>query len=141
MLAIFESHPVQYRAPVYEALQRLVPGSFHVFYATDVSVRKDGGVGFGKTATWDVPLLEGYPNTFLDQERGTNLDDFRSLHGRGLSRIFATHRPKAILQTQFLYEYDFGVFLQARIRRIPIWIRLETQDQASPRSRGKALIR
>jgi glycosyltransferase involved in cell wall biosynthesis len=141
MLAIFESHPVQYRAPVYQELQRLVPGSFHVFYGTDVSMRENGGVGFGKTATWDVPLLDGYPHTILDQERGNSLENFRSLHGRGLSRVFATHRPKAILQTQFLYEYDFAALFQARIRRIPVWIRLETQDAAVQRSPRKHLLR
>ena len=141
MLAIFDSHPVQYRAPVYQELERLMPGSFHVFYATDISMRKDGGVGFGKTAAWDVPLLDGYPHTLLNQERGNALDDFRSLHGRGLARIFDTYRPKAILHTQFLYAYDFAALFQARMRRIPVWIRLETQDQANQRSRDKAAIR
>ncbi len=132
---------MQYRAPVYQELELLVPGSFHVFYATDISMRKNGGVGFGKTASWDVPLLDGYPHTLLNQERGNALDDFRSLHGRGLSRIFSTYRPKAILQTQFLYEYDFAALFQARIRGIPVWIRQETQDEAGQRSRGKTLLR
>ena len=141
MLAIFESHPVQYRAPVYQELQRLIPGSFHVIYGTDISMRKNGGVGFGKTATWDVPLLDGYPHTILDQERGNSLENFRSLRGSGLSQVFAIHRPKAILQTQFLYEYDFVALFQARIRRIPVWIRLETQDEAVHRSPGKNLLR
>jgi glycosyltransferase involved in cell wall biosynthesis len=141
MLAIFESHPVQYRAPVYKELQRLVPNLFHVFYGTDISMRKNGGVGFGKTAAWDVPLLDGYPYTILDQERGKSLENFRSLHGRGLSKVFDTYHPTAILQTQFLYEYDFAALFQAWIRRIPVWIRLETQDEAVQRSRSKTLIR
>ncbi len=141
MLAIFESHPVQYRAPVYQELQRLAPGSFHVVYGTDISMRKNGGIGFGKTATWDVPLLDGYPHTILDQERENSLNNFWSLNGRGLSRIFAVHRPKAILQTQFLYEYDFATLFQAWIRRIPVWIRVETQDEAVQRSSKKELIR
>lgn len=141
MLAIFESHPVQYRAPVYRELQRLVPGRFHVFYATDVSMRGNGDIGFGKTPAWDEPLLEGYPNTVLNQERGEPMDGFCSLHGRALSRVFDTHRPKAILQTQFLYEYDFAVLFQAWIRRIPIWIRQETQDEAFQRSYIKDIVR
>jgi glycosyltransferase involved in cell wall biosynthesis len=141
MLAIFESHPVQYRAPVYQELQRLVPGRFHVFYATDVSVRGNHDVEFGKTLAWDEPLLEGYPNTILSQERGAPLKGFRSLHGHGLSRVFDTHLFKAILQTQFLYEYDFAVLFQAWIRRIPVWIRQESQDQAFHRSRSKNFFR
>jgi hypothetical protein len=38
-LFIFETHPVQYRAPVYRELQKLKPDSFRIFYATDCSVR------------------------------------------------------------------------------------------------------
>jgi glycosyltransferase involved in cell wall biosynthesis len=141
MLAIFESHPVQYRTPVYRALQRLVPGRFHVYFATDVSVRGNSDVGFGKIVAWDEPMLTGYPNTVLKQERGEALRGFRSLHGRGLSHVFSRLRPKAILQTQFLYEYDLAAFLQASIRRIPIWIRHETQDEANRRSYAKNVLR
>jgi glycosyltransferase involved in cell wall biosynthesis len=141
MLAIFESHPVQYRAPVYQELQRLVPDRFHVFYATDVSLRGSRDAEFGNTLAWDEPLLDGYPNTVLKQERGEPLKDFRSLHGCGISKIFDAHRPKAILQTQYFYEYDFAVLIQAHIRRIPIWIRQETQDAAVPRSRSKEILR
>jgi glycosyltransferase involved in cell wall biosynthesis len=141
MLAIFESHPVQYRTPVYRELQRLVPGRFHVFYATDISVRGHHDAGFGKMVAWDEPMLTGYPNTVLKQERGEPLKGFRSLHGKGLSSVFAALRPSAILQTQFLYEYDLAAFVQATIRRIPIWIRHETQDEASPRSFPKQVLR
>jgi len=141
MIAIFESHPIQYRAPVYRELEQLVPNQFHVFYGTDVTLRGARDKEFGKTLTWDEPLLEGYPNTFLPQERGEPLKGFRSLHGRGLSRVFNHYRPKAILQTQFFYEYDFAAFLQAYFRRIPIWIRQETQDEAVQRSRPKEFAR
>ena len=141
MLAIFESHPIQYRAPVYRELERLVPNQFHVFYGTDVTLRGARDTDFGNTLTWDEPLLEGYPNTVLQQERGEPLKGFRSLHGRGLSRVFNHFRPKAILQTQYFYEYDFAALLQAYVRRIPIWIRQETQDEAVQRSRPKEFAR
>jgi glycosyltransferase involved in cell wall biosynthesis len=141
MLAIFESHPVQYRAPVYRELQRLVPDRFHVVYATDISLRGNRDAGFGRVVSWDEPLLVGYPNTILKQERGEPLQGFRSLHGRGLSSVFSRLRPRAILQTQFLYEYDFAALFQALIRRIPVWTRQETQDEASQRSFGKGMLR
>jgi glycosyltransferase involved in cell wall biosynthesis len=141
MLAVFESHPVQYRAPVYKELQRLVPDQFRVFFATDISVRGNLDAEFGKKVAWDEDLLDGYPNTILQQERGEPLKGFRSLHGKGLARVFAQHEPKAVLQTQFLYEYDFAVLFQALVRRIPVWIRHETQDEANRRSYGKNLLR
>ena len=141
MLAIFESHPVQYRAPVYQALQRLVPGRFHVFYATDVSVRGNRDVEFGKSVAWDEPLLDDYPFTVLNLERGEALKGFRTLRGQGLSRIFDAHSFKAVLQTQFLYEYDIAVLFQAVLRGIPVWIRQETQDVAFQRPFLKSVLR
>jgi glycosyltransferase involved in cell wall biosynthesis len=141
MLAIFESHPVQYRAPVYQELQRLVPNLFHVFYATDVSLRGNRDIDFGKNVAWDEPLLEGYPNTVLKQESGEPLKGFHSLRGGGLSHVFKQYRPNIILLTQFLYEYDFAILFQARIRYIPVWIRQETNDEARCRSSIKKLLR
>ena len=141
MLVVFESHPVQYRAPVYRELQRLVPDLFHVVYATDVSVRGHLDADFGKVVAWDEPLLSGYPHTVLKQERGEPLKGFRSLHGKGLSSVFVKFKPKAILQTQFIYEYDFAALFQAWIRRIPIWIRQETEDEAYRRSFAKNSLR
>ncbi len=141
MLGIFDSHPVQYRAPVYRELERLVPGRFHVFYATDISVRGHQDGGFGKKIAWDESLLEGYPNTVLSCERGEPLRGFRSLSGKGVAEIFRYHALSAVLQTQYLYSYDFEVLWQARRRGIPIWIRQETQDDAFHRTALKGAIR
>ena len=141
MLGIFDSHPVQYRAPVYRELERLVPGRFHVFYATDISVRGHQDEGFGKKIAWDESLLEGYPNTVLSCERGKPLRGFRSLSGKGIAEIFRHHALSAVLQTQYLYSYDFEVLWQARRRGIPVWMRMETQDEAFPRNRWKSLLR
>ena len=141
MLGIFDSHPVQYRAPVYRELERLVPGKFHVFYATDISVRGHQDEGFGKRIAWDESLLEGYPNTVLSCERGESLREFRSLSGKGIAEIFKGRTLLAVLQTQYLYEYDFAVLWQARRRRIPVWIRQESQDEAFCRRALKGFVR
>lgn len=58
-----------------------------------------------------------------------------------MARVFDRYQPKAILQTQFLYEYDFAVLLQAWLRSIPVWIRQETQDEAVQRSSRKSFFR
>jgi len=38
---------------------------FHVFYCHQATPREQAGAGFGVEFDWDVPLLEGYPYTFL----------------------------------------------------------------------------
>ena len=62
-LFIFESHAVQYHAPVYRELHRLCVergrGQVQVFYGTDVTTRGHFDAGFGKAFAWDEPLLQG----------------------------------------------------------------------------------
>lgn len=141
---IFDSHPVQYKAPVYRELQRLLPDAFEVIYATDASVR-GGSVDrdFGIEVAWDTPLLEGYPFRVLRNERGTPLSSPRSLTGAGLFRLIRQERPAAILLTQFRYEFDVVAYLSALWWRVPVLIRQETQDETFRAQRGwiKSLLR
>ncbi|MCI0539112.1 MAG: glycosyltransferase family 4 protein [Verrucomicrobiales bacterium] len=138
---VLESHPVQYRVPVYQELARLKPGAFEVIYASNCSVRGHRDAGFGVNVKWDVPLLEGYPNRVLNNEHGEPLRGFGSLHSRGLFPLIAKKRPAAVLFMQFAYAYDLGAYLSCLALRVPIWIRHETQDEAFARSPFKSLLR
>ncbi len=140
-LLVFDSHPVQYKAPVYQQLARLMPGAFKVVYATDCSVRGHRDRDFGQVVAWDTPLLEGYEHTVLNNERGVPLQGFRSLTGRGIFKLLRQHKPQAVLISQFLYEADLVTYLACLILRIPIWIRHETQDEAFERSALKLRVR
>src|SRR5262245_35650257 len=102
-LYIFESHPVQYHAPVYRELHRSLMtqgrGEVHVFYATDAPLRGHYDPGFARKVAWDEPLLDGYPATVLQNERGTPLRSFRSLAGSNVLAHLRTGRPDAVLLT------------------------------------------
>jgi glycosyltransferase involved in cell wall biosynthesis len=141
MVFIFDSHPVQYKAPVYQQLRQIKPDSFKVFYATDASVRGGHDREFNQFIAWDTPLLEGYAHVVLHNERGTPFRGFRSLTGRGIHRLLEQERPSAVLISSFLYEFDLAVYLSCRRLGIPIWIRHETQDEAFPRSAAKSFLR
>jgi len=141
MLGIFDSHPVQYRAPLYRELQKLLPGAFHVFYATDNSLTGRVDPGFGREIAWDENLLHGYPTTVLHGEHAHRAGGAFSLTGRGVPSIFDAHCFQAVLQTQWLYAYDFRVLWEARRRGIPVWIRHETQDEAFCRGMIKSAVR
>lgn len=127
---IFDSHPVQYKAPVYQALQALLPGGFELIYATDASVRP-GNIDkeFGKEVAWDTPLLSGYPYRVLNNERGVPLSGPRSLTGRGIFRLLMSERPRAVVLTQSYYWFDHAAYLSCLLLGIPILIRQETQDE------------
>lgn len=141
MILILESHPVQYRAPVYRELQRRAPNKFLVVYASDCSVRGHRDRGFGVQVKWDEPLLEGYPFIILNNERGIPLSSRRSLHGRGLYDVLNKYRPDAVYFTGFAYEFEWVGLCWCRILGIPVWIRMETQDQAYARSPMKGVVR
>ena len=141
MLLVFDSHPVQYKAPVYQDLARLLPGTFKVLYASDCSVRGHSDRDFGQTVAWDTPLLSGYDSVVLHNERGTPLQGFRSLAGSGLFALLRRECPSAVLISQFLYEADLIMYLSCVILGIPVWIRHETQDEAFIRPRWKTILR
>jgi glycosyltransferase involved in cell wall biosynthesis len=141
MVFIFESHPVQYKAPVYQRMQQLKPNAFEVIYVSDCSVRGYRDREFGEVVTWDTPLLSGYPHRVLHNERGTPLRGFRSLTGKGIYRLLQDERPRAMLFSQFLYEADLTAYLSCLALGIPIWIRYETQDEAFRRPPWKTALR
>jgi glycosyltransferase involved in cell wall biosynthesis len=58
-LAIVITHPIQYYAPVFKALAHQL--EIMVFYTWGEASVSKHDPGFGKTITWDIDLLEGYP--------------------------------------------------------------------------------
>ena len=140
-LLVFDSHPVQYRVPVWQLLESMRPGTLHVVYASDCSVRGHLDREFGKNVAWDEPMLSGYDHTILNCERGEPLSNWGSLTGKGVGQMIDTVKPDAILLTGLNYKYDLVAYFQAKKKRIPVWLRCETQDFASFRSAPKAFVR
>lgn len=140
-LLVFDSHPVQYRVPVWQLLESTRPGELHVVYASDCSVRGHQDKEFGKTVSWDEPMLSGYGHTILNCEKGEPLSTWGSLTGKGVSHLIETIKPDAVLLTGLNYKYDLVAYIQAKKRGIPVWLRCETQDYATTRSAPKAIVR
>lgn len=134
---IFESHPVQYKAPVYREINRILPGAIEVIYASDFSVRA-GSVdrGFGVEVNWDIPLLSGYDYRVLGN--GTGID---YLSGKGVFQLLKAERPRAVVLTHTRYQFDHAAYLGALLLGIPILIRQETQDETHARTRLKSVLR
>lgn len=141
LLLILETHPIQYRAPVYARLEQLCPGSIHVAYASDFSLRGVQDPGFATPVSWDTDLLAGYPSTVLNPHLTHAPCRWNDLDGRGLEGLFRELRPSAILLNSLNFRFDLVAYALARWRRIPIWMRCETQDQAFERSSLKSLLR
>jgi glycosyltransferase involved in cell wall biosynthesis len=66
-LAIISTHPIQYNAPFFKLLTKKGKIEIKVFYTWSQS--EDGikfDPGFGKEIQWDVPLLDGYDYSFVN---------------------------------------------------------------------------
>jgi glycosyltransferase involved in cell wall biosynthesis len=64
-LAILTTHPIQYHAEWYRALAATPALDIHVYYCHRARPSEQAKAGFGVEFDWDVPLLSGYPCTFL----------------------------------------------------------------------------
>lgn len=140
-ILFLETHPIQYRAPIFRELQKLVPDKFEVVYASDFSVRGYKDAGFGDNLAWDTPLLEGYPYRILGNETGPGITKWYGLTENGVSQLINAAKPKAIMLSSLGYRFNWAAYLVALRNRIPIWLRVETQDQAFERGTAKSIVR
>jgi glycosyltransferase involved in cell wall biosynthesis len=62
-IAIIASHPIQYQAPWFQALARVV--DVEVFYCHRLDGQEQVAAGFGHAFEWDIPLLDGYSFRWL----------------------------------------------------------------------------
>lgn len=135
-VCILDTHPVQYRAPVYRELERLSPGNIKVLYASDFSVRGYQDAEFGVKLAWDVPLLEGYESVTLGSGSSRSWAACRAL-----VRYLWRTRPAAVFLTDMHGRFYWTGWFTALILGSKLCLRAETQDQAYRRSPLKALLR
>ena len=64
-VAVVNSHPIQYFAPLYAFLNRDPSLEVTALYCSDLSLRGGMDPGFGQSVKWDVDLLGGYRSVFL----------------------------------------------------------------------------
>lgn len=69
-LAVLDSHPIQYFAPMYRRLDAEPSIDLTVYFQSRAGVDTYRDEGFGQEIRWDVPLLEGYEARFLPNLRG-----------------------------------------------------------------------
>ncbi|MFB9844080.1 glycosyltransferase family 4 protein [Mucilaginibacter ginsenosidivorans] len=97
-LAIITTHPIQYYAPVFRMLHERGNISIMVYYTWGEAARTKYDPGFGSVIDWDIPLLEGYPYTWV---KNTSADPgthhFRGIINPGLTGQLQQWQPDALL--------------------------------------------
>ena len=64
-IAVINSHPIQYFAPLYAYLNAAPDLDVTALYLSDFSIRGGKDAKFGRDVKWDVDLLAGYRSVFL----------------------------------------------------------------------------
>jgi glycosyltransferase involved in cell wall biosynthesis len=129
-LAILVSHPIQYFAPVYEAIAAGGMVDLTVVFRTCVGLREYHDPGFGQAISWDIPLLDGYRNCFLSRKT--------TLHGIELSIIpwLIRERPEALLLHGYNQPTNLLALFVGKLLRIEVLMRGDTRLPRTGLQRG-----
>ncbi len=140
-LAVIETHPIQYHAPVYRALQRDFGIAVTAIYGSDFSVEGYHDHEFGATFAWDTDLLSGYSSTFLARaaDGGAGSDD--AVTTRGLRGALNKVAPDAVMVVGYSPRFHSQAFLTAWRAGYPLLFRGETTDHANQRGALKTWAR
>jgi glycosyltransferase involved in cell wall biosynthesis len=142
-LAIVSTHPIQYYAPLFRRLSARDELDVHVLYGWEGSSNGDYDPGFDEEVTWDIPLLEGYPYTLLENEStDPGPHHFRGIVTPNLVPIVEDWKPDALL----VFGWNYWSHLQALHRfygRVPVLFRGDStllDETPGPRRWGRRLF-
>lgn len=144
-LAIVATHPIQYQAPLWNRLAQSSGLDVKVFYADTHGSTESFDPLYGKSFSWDVPLLEGYDHEFLRSVRIPGLPGPTACYYPvGLMRKLAEGGFEAVLIHGYMTGAAWAGYLAARKLGLPIFIRgdshLADRKLTGTRARVKAII-
>jgi glycosyltransferase involved in cell wall biosynthesis len=140
-LAVVETHPIQYHAPVYRALQGTFGVPVTVVYGSDFSISGYLDDEFGATFAWDTDLLSGYSSVFLHRVAQGGARSAASASATGLGSALRTLAPAAILLVGYSPRFHQLACFQAWKTGRPLLFRAETTDHAVARGSVSAWLR
>jgi glycosyltransferase involved in cell wall biosynthesis len=126
-LAVVNSHPIQYFAPLYAYLNQDPALEVAALYCSDFSLRGAIDPGFKQAVTWDVDLLTGYRSVFLGEEAKQRTPaGFWSLICPQVCAEIRSGHYDAVLLHGYNYAVNILALLAAKTKRLPVLMRSET---------------
>ena len=139
-LVVIETHPVQYHAPVFRAVQRMgVPVT--AIYGSDFSVAGYRDREFGTSFAWDTDLLSGYSARFLSRVESGGARVAEETSAKGLAPLLGELAPEAVMMMGYSPAYYRRALVELLRQDVPLLFRAETTDHAVRRSGTKAWLR
>jgi glycosyltransferase involved in cell wall biosynthesis len=140
-LFVIETHPVQYHAPVYSAVQRQFSIPVTAIYGSDFSVAGYQDQEFKTFFAWDTDLLAGYDSVFVSQVRAGGPATPGKISSTGLARILNETGESVVLLSGYSGSFYRSALYHLWKRKNPLLFRAETTDHALVRSPLKAWLR
>ncbi len=138
-LVIVETHPIQYKAPLFRKLAAVPELDVTVLYAMEPSPVEQGA-GFGASFAWDVPLRTGYRSELLENRaRHPSVTTFRGCDTPGIARRLRELRPDAVLVNGWVAKTCLQALRACRRLGIPCLVRGEA-NLLRPRAAWKHLL-
>lgn len=140
-IAVVNTHPIQYFAPLYAYLNQSPDLEVTALYLSDFSLRGATDGGFGQVVKWDIDLLGGYPHLFV----GPNA---KKLEPAGFSSMVVPGIWQAVRKGGYdaLWLHGHGIaanliaLAAAKSMGIPVFMRSETH-LGLPRAAPKSALR
>lgn len=138
-----DTHPIQYKAPLYRRLQHDHGHQVSVFFASDMGTQRYEDAEFGVDVSWDVDLVSGYRAFFARRGGVTSDKELHKLHcsAPALAKALWLARPELILLSGYASQFVRDALAQLVLVPIPWVFRAETTDHAVQRTHVKQLAR
>ena len=133
MLAILTTHPIQYQVPIWQALAKDGRVPFEVWYLTDFGIKPRLDWEFGKTFSWDIDTLSGYPYRFVQKAEGASPGRVWKCRLREplRDRLRQTGAKALWIQGWQVVAY-WQAAREAAAAGVELWLRGESNDLAPP---------
>jgi len=123
-IAILSSHPIQYNAPLFALISKEQKIELMVFYTWgEQSMGAKFDPDFGKTIEWDIPLLDGYAYTFVQNiSKDPGSHHFKGIINPTLNQEIERWGADVV----WVWGWSFDSHLKAMRYfkgKIPVWFR------------------
>src|SRR5215813_12290972 len=126
-LAILNTHPIQYFAPLYRRLAQEAQLDLTVYFCSHQGAERYVDTGFGEELKWDVPLVEGYKHKFLTNlRRRDQVNGFFSLVNPAVVDELRQNRYDALIVNGHNHLTYVLAMAAAKLVRTPVLMRCDT---------------
>jgi len=124
-LIAVETHPIQYKVPLFRILAQVPKLDFKVLYAMIPDTAQQGS-GFGVSFSWDIPLLDGYPYAVLENvAKEPSVTRFNGCDTPELYNLLKDEQPDAVLVNGWVVKTCLQALWACRRLGIPCIVRGE----------------